>query len=639
MDVLDESSLGGLLLKNRFIMAPVKTSMGLPGGTVTDDNIRFYAKIATGGTAAIILEPMAVLPNGKEHPKQLSIHHDSFIPGIRKMVDAIHQNGALAGIHLNHAGRAANPKVINQFPLAPSKMICPATGAEAQEITSEQIHEIVEAFGKAVKRAVATGADFIEIQFGHGYLVSQFCSARTNTRTDEYGGDRNKRMRFAREVLKQVNEKKEHLPIFVRISGKEFVDGGLSENDLQPMLELIESHGVSAVHVGYGNACDNPPWYYNHMAMPEEEQYKILQTVRDKTRLPIIAVGRMGYIPKINKVLDENLADYIALGRPLLADPEFPVKLASGREEEIILCGGCLEGCLRSVKKGEKITCIVNPDFTMPDISPDGESKKVMIAGGGMAGISAALHLARRGHRVSLFEKSRHLGGQADFAPAAECLKKQLRRTVDSVKKQLNTIDVDVIYNSEVTPDLVRRENPDVLIVATGSRQNIPPIENLESQDYFTSLEFFGDPGKLKGDRVLVIGLGMIGLEAAAILANQQKEVIGVEPLKAPAENMEPIARKLLLNKLSQMDNIKLFTNTFVRKFTDEGVVIEENGQEKVLPPVDSVIVAAGMRPFAELADGLTECCNGEIYVIGDAHEVGDIKSAFSDGANVMTKI
>ncbi len=639
MKVTDKTSIDGLVLKNRFFMAPVKTSMGLPGGKVTDDNVKFYEKIARGGTAAIILEPMAVLQSGKEHPKQLSIHDDSFVSGIKNVINTIHKNGAVAGIHLNHAARAANPKVIGQNPLAPSKMVCPTTGAEAQELTAEQIKQIVSGFGAATKRAVQTGADFIEVQFGHGYLVAQFFSERTNKRTDEYGGNLENRLRFAREVLEEVTRNKGELPFIVRISGQEFVNGGLEAKDLTPLIELIEQYKASAIHVGYGNACDNPPWYYNHMAMPEDEQFRVLQTIKQMTKLPIIAVGRMGFGPKINKVLDEGLADYIALGRPLLADPEFPNKMISDREEEIILCGGCLEGCLRSVKKGEKIQCIVNPDFNMPEISPTGKSRKVLIAGGGMAGISAAIHLARKGHKVKLYEKSDHLGGQAQYVPALSFLKQQLQRTIDSVKKQLKTVNVEVKLGTEVTPELVEKENPDVLVVATGSRQNIPPIENLESQHYLTSLEFFSDPGKVKGNRILIVGLGMIGLEAAAILANQGKEIVGVEPLPEPAENMEPITRKLLLTKLSQMKNVRLITNTLVKSFTEQAVIIIENGEEKELEPFDTVIIAAGMRSVTDLAEKLKSCCDGEVYAIGDAHQVGDIKSAFTEGMELIKKV
>lgn len=639
MKVNDKTSIGGLNLKNRFFMAPVKTSMGMPGGKVSNDNVLFYEKIAKGGTAAIILEPMAVLPHGKEHPKQLSIHDDTFVSGVSDIVNTIHKNGSIAGIHLNHAGRAANPKVIGQNPLAPSKMVCPTTGAEAEELTTEQIQQIVIGFGAATRRAVRAGADFIEIQFGHGYLTAQFFSERTNRRTDGYGGNLENRLRFAREVLDEVSKNKGDLPFMVRISGEEFVDGGLRVQDLAPLLELVEKYEASAIHVGYGNACDNPPWYYNHMAMPEDEQFRVLKHIREMTKLPIIAVGRMGYMPKIEKVLGEGLADYIALGRPLIADPEFPNKLLSGREDEAILCGGCLEGCLRSVKKGEKIKCIVNPDFTMPEIEPTATSKKVLIAGGGMAGISAALHLARKGHQVKLFEKSDLLGGQAEYAPSLTFLKQQLQRTIDSVIRQLNTVNVDVRLSTAVTPELVKKENPDVLIVATGSKQNIPPIENLSSQYYLTSLEFFSDPGRLRGNRVLIVGLGMIGLEATAILANQNKEIVGVEPLPEPAADMEPITRKLLLTKLSQMDNVTLYTKALVKKFVDDGAIIEQEGKEKKLAPFDTVIIAAGMKPVSDLAEKLSSCCDGEVYAIGDAHAIGDIKSAFSEGMELVNRV
>jgi len=635
MNVTDKTNMGGLILKNRFVMAPIKTSLGKPGGEVSQDTIAFYTTMAAGGTSAIILEPMAALPDGREHPRQLSIHDDRFVEGITEMIKAIHAHGALAGIHLNHAGRAANPKVTGRAPLAPSRMACPTTSAEADAATLDQIREIVAGFGSAVRRAVAAGADFLEIQFGHGYLVSQFYSERTNKRNDVYGGTLENRMRFAREILEQVRDNRAQVPFIIRISGKEYVDGGLLPDELPPLLELIEKFGASAVHVGYGNACDSPPRYYSHMAMPEDEQYTILHSIRRMTLLPIIAAARMGYVPKIRRVLAENLADYIALGRPLLADPEFPAKLASGREEQLVLCGGCLEGCLRSVKNGEKITCIVNPALTMPAIAPTPAAKSVMVVGGGMAGMSAAIHLTRKGHRVSLYEKSDHLGGQADFASAAQFMKRQLQRTVASIKKQIDVAKIPVTYRAEVTPEMVTEKKPDAVILATGSRQNVPPIGNLESQYVLTSLEYFSQPNPVRGERILVVGLGMIGLEAAAILALQNKQVIGVEPLPTPAENMEPISRTLLLKKLAGMANVKLFTQTLVKSFVNEGVLIEQNGKEELLPCVDTVIIAAGMRSEKRLSEELTACCDGKVYAVGDARAIGDIKSAFADGLNV----
>ncbi len=637
MQISDKTTLSGLYLKNRFFMAPVKTAMALPGGVVTPDSITFYDRISKGGVAAIILEPTAVSADGREHPRQLCIHEDNHIDEIKKLTDTIHINGSLVGVHINHAGRAANPKVIGHAPLAPSSMLCPTTGANSTEIPEKQILEIIDDFGKAAHRAVKAGADFIEVQFGHGYLVSQFFSERTNKRNDQWGGSLENRLRFGKSVLQRVLENADDFPVIVRISGSEFVQDGISPENITPLLELAESFEVAALHVGYGNACDNPPWYYNHMGMPEEEQFDVLRKIRSNVDLPIIAVGRMGYLPKIEYVFSEDLADYISLGRPLIADPEFPNKALKGREEEIMYCGGCLEGCLRAVKRGEKIQCIVNPDVTFPQLEKTENPKKIMIVGAGPAGIAAALYLFKESHQVSLYEKEKVIGGQFNFAPVAP-FKKQMIRTLESMKKQIETVNVAVHTNIKVTADFVKKEKPQVVIVATGSQQNTPPIKNIESQYVMTSIEFYARTSKVRGDRILVVGLGMVGLEAVAILAETGKTLVGVDPLPEIAGDMEPMTRKMLLTRLSKEENVTLMPETVVKAMEQDDTLIEQKGKEIKIGTFDTVIIAAGMKPNDKLSRELADW-EGTVYTIGDAENPANITAAFHAGQLVAEKI
>ncbi|GBD93034.1 NADH oxidase [bacterium BMS3Abin05] len=637
MHISDKTALSGLYLKNRFFMAPVKTAMALPGGVVTQDSITFYERISQGGVAAIILEPTSVSAGGREHPKQLCIHEDGHINEIKKLAETIHKNGSLVGVHINHAGRAANPKVIGHAPVAPSPMLCPANGAESTEIPEEKIPEIIDDFGKAAHRAVKAGADFIEVQFGHGYLVSQFFSERTNKRNDQWGGSLEKRLRFGKSVLTSVLKNADDFPVIVRISGSEFVQDGISPENIGPLLELVESFDVAALHVGYGNACDNPPWYYNHMGMPEEEQSNVLRKIRSSVDLPVIAVGRMGYLPKIDHIFSEDLADYISLGRPLITDPEFPKKATTGREDEIVLCGGCLEGCLRAVKRGEKIQCIVNPDVTFPQPRKTKHPQKIMVVGAGPAGIAASIYLGKEGHEVSLYEKEKEIGGQFNFAPVAP-FKKQMTRTLASMKKQIETVDVAVHTGTKVTAGFVKKENPQVLIVATGSQQNIPPIKNIEAQHVLTSIEFYARTKKVRGDRILVIGLGMVGLETVAILAETGKTLVGVDPLPEIAGDMEPMTRKMLLTRLSKEENVTLMSETAVKTMEKDGTLIEEKGQKKKIGTFDTVIIAAGMKPNDSLSHEL-EDWDGIFYTIGDAGHPANITAAFHSGQVVAEKI
>lgn len=632
MRILQKTQLGPLNLKNHFFMAPMKTAMCLPGGVVTPQILRYYERMARGGVAGIILEPTAVSADGREHPKQLCIHEDKHIEQLSMIADAIHESGSLVGVHMNHAGRAANPKVIGQAPVAPSKMICPTTGAEAQELKDYQIEKIIADFGQAARRAAEANVEFIEVQFGHGYLVAQFYSERTNKRSDQWGGSEENRLRFARRVLKAVTENAGGRPIIVRISSNEFVPGGLTPQKIKPLLDVIAEGGATAIHVGNGSACDSPPWYYSHMAMPEEKQIEALKAIRSQTSLPLIAAGRMGHIPKMEEVTEIGY-DFVALGRALIADPEFVLKLAGGKAKDVVECGACLDGCLRAVKSGQPIHCIVNPDLTPPPRPVPEKIKRIMVVGAGPAGIAAALSLAGDGHRVDLYEKSDRIGGQFNYASVAP-MKKQMSRTLKGLEHQLMHSAVKLHLSTKVTAELVKEKKPDQVIIAAGAVQNVPPIENLESQNWLTSLKYYSGLRSVSGNRVLIVGAGLIGLETAAILAEQGKEVVCVDPLPDVAQDMEPIFRKILFSKLTNMPNVSIRTSTFAKRFEESGVQLEKDGQKEIIPPFDAVIIAAGTKPENTLAGELKDLA-GDLVVIGDAHETANIEHAFADGLNV----
>ena len=256
--MFERFTLGNLELANRFIFPPVKLAYGNPDGTVTERQLTFYKQVAQKGPGLLILEPVSVTPEGKEHPKQLCVHLPESETELKKIVDVIHGQGRLACLHLNHAGAAANPKATKTRPMAPSTMTCPASGQESQTLTEQEVTVILKGYRSAAEKAVRAGFDAIEIQAGHGYLVSQFLNSKINKRTDPYGGER---LLFAREVLARVKEGAPNLPRILRVSGNEMSpEFGIAREDLLPVLKLAEDEGTSAVHVGMGNACFSPPW-------------------------------------------------------------------------------------------------------------------------------------------------------------------------------------------------------------------------------------------------------------------------------------------------------------------------------------------------------------------------------------------
>ncbi len=625
--------LGRLELRNRFIMAPIKTAYGTPEGKVTQRHLNFYSKVSQGGVSLIILEPVSVLKNGKEHPKQLCIDSKECASELEKIVKLLHKNSTYACLNLNHAGRAANPKATGGNPKAPSPVLCPSTGQTPQELTTEEIKEIITAFGIATQRAIEAGFDAIEVQCGHGYLVSQFMRKSINKREDAYGRDP---LLFAKRVLEEVTSKAGDTPVFIRISGSEFVEGGITPHENQALIALAEELGIKAIHVGFGNACETPPWYFGHMALPEEPQLEVLREIRGMTKPPLIAAGRMASKEKLQKIADENLSDMVAFGRPLIADPLLVNKLEAEDYDSIVYCGYCLQGCLFNVKAGLGLGCIVNPGIDKEEPPPPKEKLKCVVVGAGPAGIVAAINLVQRGHNVKLYEKEKEPGGQFRLAPLSP-LKKNMTRPLNSLIKQLETSHVEIIFGKEVTVDLLKSEAPNVVIIATGSVPNVPHIEGLKTQYWMTGVDFFTDKKSVKGERVLIIGAGMVGVEAAEILSRENKTVVATKRTDTIANDMEPITRNLLLKDLNSRANVKLMPNTTVKRFTPQGVEVVSQGKDTLLKPFNTVILTAGMEPsdalYQELKDSIEK-----LEIIGDSKEPRSIYWATQEGYEVGVK-
>ncbi len=633
MRVGDGFQLGRVSLPNRFIMAPIKTSLNVPGGRVTPDAEAFYERIGRGGTGLIVLEPAAVSPNGVEHPRQLRIHDEEHVVELKKLVDAVHRGGSLAAIHLNHAGRAANPKVIGGPPVAPSAMVCPTTGAQARELSSEEIENLIEDFGRAARRAVVAGVDVIELQCGHGYLISQFRSERTNGRPDRWGDN----SAFPGEVLDRVMTAAGTVPVVIRISGHEFIEGGLDPENQAEFVASLEERGVAALHVGFGNSCDNPAWYFGHMALPEQPQIDCLRRLGSKTSLPLIVAGRMGYPDRIREVLEGGLADLIGLARPLVADPDFPKKMMDGEEDSILLCGACLQACLGKVKSGEAIACMANPWVTAPMLPPAGIPRNILVVGGGPAGIAAAVTASHRGHRVSLYEKRERLGGQFAFAAQPQS-KTTMSRMLDGMVGRLRRSGAVIHTGTTVSAELIERESPNVVILATGARQRRPQIDGLKGQEVLTSFEFFENTEKVTGNRILVLGAGMVGLEVAEMLLARGKTVVACRRSATIGADMDPISRKMMLKRIGDHPNLILMSGTTLRAFTDDGVEANHDGEEIMLEPFDTVILCSGMEPEISLVDDLQDF-SGDVIVIGDAEDPSNIDHAFGQGVAVGNRV
>ncbi len=626
--------LGGVKLANRFVFPPIKTALGNPGGGVTEAHLNFYRNISDNGPGLIILEPVAVTADGREHPRQLQITGDGSVTELKKIVDVIHSSGRKACLHLNHAGAAANPRVIGGRPGSCSSFTCPAAGAEAEALPISQIESIIAAFGSAAQKAGPAGFDFIELQAGHGYLVAQFLNPKLNARDDEYGKDR---FLLARKVIKAAADNSGGLPLIIRVSGSEMApDKSLPPEDVDKVVNMAREAGFCAVHVGMGSQCFSPPWYFHQMSLPTKPQEDALARIKKAGGLPVIAAGRMGSLERAGKIIEENTADMVALGRPLIADPDLISKWSGENKDPIQPCGYCLQGCLVRVKKGEGIGCNFNPEVASAEVDKSESPLRVLVAGGGPAGVTTARYLAGRGHEVTLAEKSEKLGGaaiSASDAPGKESMANPLRAFFSAA----HLAGVNLMLGREVNKDLVDEIRPDLLVWAVGGNSNVPSIPGMDKVNWMTCADFFIDKKEIKGDRVLIVGAGRNGLELAEKLGGQGKEVVATKRSDDLGSFMEPISRKLALARISKDPGISLMPLTSVLELGRDGTRVNSNGEEKRLPPFDAVVICAGTNPRGAPPREIASMVS-RIVVIGDAWETADIFSAVKAGYETAMK-
>jgi NADPH-dependent 2,4-dienoyl-CoA reductase/sulfur reductase-like enzyme len=385
-----------------------------------------------------------------------------------------------------------------------------------------------------------------------------------------------------------------------------------------------------------GNVCFSPPWYFHHASLPEKPQMDALAWVREHTSLPLIVAGRMGRKERIDRIVADGLADFIAIGRPLIADPRLIKKWKQGKNEEAIFCGYCLQGCLHRVKSGQPLGCNLNPEIGLPPLKPTDRPSKVLVAGGGPAGISAALYLTRRSHKVTIVEQAGRLGGQFALAWQAPG-KEKMKDGLESIERSLRSSGATVVLGRAVEPSIVKEFQPDLLVWATGAVQNIPEIPGLRNQYTLTSVEYFTAQKKIKGPRVLVIGAGRTGLEIAEKLGREGFEVVATKRTDPIGSMMEMITKNLALKRIGEMGNVILMPHTTVKAFLEKSVDIEQDGIRMSLEPFQTVIVASGMIPAPGPDEGIRKLVSS-IEIIGDAREAQDIFSAMWAGYELATK-
>ena len=628
--------LGNIELKNRIVMPPMATHFAGEDGTINDRHIAYYLKRVRGGVGYVTSEHTGILKQGRAFPNMALIDRDQQIPSFKKLVEAIHQEGGKIVIKINHAGRQTSASFTGSPIVAPSAIPCPVRKEMPKELTQDEIQEIVAAFREAARRVKEIGADGVEIHMAHGYLLNQFLSPFSNHRTDEYGGDPERRMRLAVEVLRSVrNQVGADFAVLCRLSADEYVEGGLKLEDTKQIAKALEINGADGLHI---SACVAVSGYLNHPPYYAEEGVfaHLAQGVKSVVSIPVIAVGRIRTPELADKIVKEGKADLISMGRALIADPNLPAKAQQGKNDEIIPCISC-NRCIQSIRKGV-LQCAVNPETGREEtfkLKKTEQPKKIWIIGGGPAGMKAAEIASRRGYQVTLYEKKGTLGGRFLFA-AIPPQKQILKDYIDYLIHQLNRLPVKMMLGKSFTLASLKRGRPDVLIAATGAKSFFPPIDGIqESKAVYVEDALSGSVPL--GKRILVVGGGGIGSEVADHLSEGGKEVTLVEMREGIALDLVAHLQHFL-NKRLKEKGVNILVNTKVTRFEKNGLWVEDPQGLRKLEGFDSTVISLGSIPNDELVEPLKRKVP-ELYVICDAFKPREIMEAVLEGEEIALKI
>ncbi len=554
--ILEPLSVGSLNLPNRVVMTTVKLGYATPAGEVTRRHIAFYSRRAAGGVGLLTTEPLYVEKSGRELPTQMGIHDDALVPGLEELVGAVHAAGGRIMAHINHAGRAANPRLVPEGDrVSASDVLCPANQVTPRPLSTREIGEVVGAFGDAAGRVRKAGFDAMEIPFSHGYLVHQFLSPHTNRRNDGYGGSFENRLRFGREVLRAVRAGVgPGFPMVVRLNAFDHVDGGLGIKDALTLAARLSELGVDALSVTSGTMCESVPFCLYPAGTPKAHLLPMAGRIREVSGLPVIVAGRIRTPSVARAALVAGQADLIGLGRPLLADADWVRKTERGDEEAILLCAACHQGCLGDLRKGLGTHCLFSPltgRESEIEIPPAPEPRRVVVVGGGPAGLEAARVAAERGHRVTLFEEKDHLGGQlfqAGRVPHKEGFLDVLRQMELTARRA----GADIRLSTRVTADELMAGRPDAVILATGGIPLSVAFPGIEDTRWVLATDILEGDLEVETSSVLMVGGGLVGLEAAEFLAARGRKVTLVEMQEEVGAGLDMLPRAMLLKRLQE---------------------------------------------------------------------------------------
>lgn len=701
--LLSAARIAGLELRNRIVMAAMGTNFAAASGHCTEQLIAYYEARAAGGVGLIVLETSAALfPNGASMPNTIAFSSDEYLPGLTELTERVHRHGAKIVAQLNHSGKMAQEDTAAGRPIPVPSAVTPARsdmfpvltraeignfikaagpdgkGPQYYEMSTEQIADTVAGFADAADRARRAGFDGIELHAGHGYLLANFLSPYTNKRKDQYGGSAENRARFLVETIRAVRASAgENFPVLVRLDAKEYrIDGGITPEDCVQTARLCEEAGADAIDVSaYGSVAHAIAFTEAPLVHEPGGFIPFARAVKQAVTIPVIGVGRID-----PEVAERHIAagdfDLLALGRRLLADPELPNKLAAGQDQAIRPCIYCYI-CVSQIFINKPVCCAVNHSTGREHegdiIARSGDSRNILVIGGGPGGMEAARLLAEKGHRVSLWEKERDLGGTARIAALAY---EPNERLVHYLADAVRSLPIDLQLGKLATADNIVAAAPDHVIIATGATRVAPDIPGRQQRHVFDGDELrgvlFGDnpaaiaklslwqrlllrAGRVSqllrnirlmrvlsklwmpvADEVVIIGGGLVGLELAEYLVERRRKVAILEPGPDLGAELAIVRRARVLHMLREHGAV-IHRQVAAIRIGADTVSFELKGEARSLP-ARQVIIAMGAQPDYSLQARLDEL-QAQVHRIGDCRDVGYIDGAILDARQVVQAI
>ncbi len=625
---------GKLRVKNRIVMPPMGMGYANEDGTVTDRVVEYYRARARSGVGMIVVENCIVDPDVLGVGPELQLHADYHVPGLARLAETVKGYGSVVGLQLNHMGR----QTTLGKPVAPSPISISERGPVPRVLTKNDIEFVVGEFVSAAQRVQKAGFDFVELHGAHGYLMCEFLSPLANKRDDEFGGDFDRRLRFPLEIIRGIRQTcGESFPIQFRLSGSEYYPGGLTVDDTKKISSRLADAGVSSISVSAGN-WQTLRYIMAPMFIPQGYLVDDAGAIKAAVKVPVIAVGRIHSVKVAEQALVDGKADLVALGRALIADPDWALKLQDNRPEDIRPCISC-NACVDLVSRAQEAKCTVNAGLGREgefQIMRTHHPHRVLVVGAGPAGLEAARVSAARGHKVTLVEKSEKLGGKLHVS-AASPSKGEIRSFIEYLSRQVHKLSVDVHTGRQLDQAAVFGLKPDLIVNATGSYPALPPIAGVRLPHVKIAEDVMMERATV-GKRVAIIGGGGTGCELAEWLLHRGHEVAIIEMMAHIGMNIEAITRRWMYYELKKA-KVPLLTRCKVSRIEGDGVVYSDSNGDELTYSCDSAVIALGYRPNDDLSFCDEEGFPIPTYRVGDAERPGTILDAVMGGANLGARI